>query len=92
MSFFRCNGCDNMCTVDADEISDASKLFCAVTGESNPGFREVDQLREDPCCGCITHCPAHGCARKQEFEERIRNGFTLGDDDEEWKSTEEEDF
>ena len=83
MSFYRCNGCDNMCTAELEESPDASKIFCPLTGKQNSGFREVDPLREDPCCGCIDHCPAHGCARKQYFEESIRNGFTPRDDEEE---------
>lgn len=47
MSFYRCNGCDNMCTADIEEISDATKLFCTLTGKPDPGFREVDPADED---------------------------------------------
>ena len=80
MSFYRCNGCDNMCTAELGEDPDASKLFCPLTGKRNPGFREVDPANEDPCFGCGDHCPAHNCARKKDFEESIRLGFTPGDD------------
>ena len=76
MSFYRCNGCDNMCTADVEEISDATKLFCTVTGKPDPGFREVDPAEEDPCFCCTDHCPAHDCASKKDFEESIRLGFT----------------
>ena len=88
MPFYRCNSCDNMCTAevtwnikDSRKRYDGSKLYCPVTGKRDAGFREVDPAAEDPCFACTEHCPAHDCARKKEFEECIRSGYTPDDED-----------
>ena len=81
MSFYRCNGCDNTCTADLEESPSVDDIFCPLTGMKNASFRAVDPADEDPCFGCIDHCPAHNCARKKDFEDSIRQGFNPRDDE-----------
>lgn len=47
MSFYRCNGCDNMCTADLKESPSVGDIFCPLTGMKNASFREVDPADED---------------------------------------------
>ena len=89
MPFYRCTKCDNNCTADISRwYKPVSKngvtsdmLKCPMTGKHDAGFREVDPASEDPCFACTDHCPAHNCARKQDFEERIETGCWYDEDE-----------